>query len=120
LNVIYYVYLVPIIFRLLLEEWALQILKPDVPHILKMAMKDDSKTKERFNNAKKLDRNKFKFSEANFAIKDKDHTQQTNEDLITNPKQSKSKLKLELVQIINTAICDVLSKAEKKKLRVKK
>jgi hypothetical protein len=40
--------------------------------------------------------------------------------LITNPKQNKSKLKLELVQIINTAIGDVLSKAEKKKTAGKK
>jgi len=40
--------------------------------------------------------------------------------LITNPKQNKSKLKLELVQIINTAIDDVLSKAEKKKTAGKK
>ncbi len=46
-----------------------------------MAIKDNSETKERFNNAKKLDRNKFKFSKANFAIKDKDQTQQTNEVL---------------------------------------
>jgi hypothetical protein len=37
---------------ILLEEWALKILKPDVPHILKMAIKDNSETKERFNNAK--------------------------------------------------------------------
>jgi hypothetical protein len=36
----------------LLEEWALRVLKPDVPHILKMATQDDSETKERFNNAK--------------------------------------------------------------------
>jgi hypothetical protein len=100
----------------LLEEWASQTLKPDDPHILKMAIKDNSKTKEQFNNAKKLDRNKFKFSEANFAIKDKDQTEQTNEDLITNPKQNKSKLKLDLVQIINIAIDDILSKAEKKLL----
>jgi hypothetical protein len=31
---------------LLLEEWALQILEPDVPHKLKWAKKVDGKTKE--------------------------------------------------------------------------
>ncbi len=31
---------------LLIEEWALQILEPDVPHILKWAKKVNGKTKE--------------------------------------------------------------------------
>jgi hypothetical protein len=47
---------------LLLEEWALRILKPDVPHILRKAIKSDSDTKERYNKAMKMDRNKFFFN----------------------------------------------------------
>ena len=47
---------------LFLEKWALQILEPDVPHILKWAKKVDGETKERHNKAKKVDGDKFKFT----------------------------------------------------------
>ncbi len=47
---------------LLLKEWALRILEPDVLHILKWAKKIDSETKEQHNKVKKVDGDKFKFT----------------------------------------------------------
>jgi hypothetical protein len=98
----------------LLEEWALRILEPDVPHILNWAKKVDGETKERHNKAKKVDRDKFKFAKQNLATIVKEQPQQKYDELVTDAKQNQSKGKPELVQIINTAIGDVLSKAENK------
>ncbi len=44
-----------------LEEWALQILKPDYPHILRWARKSNNETRERFIKAKKWEGPKFRF-----------------------------------------------------------
>jgi hypothetical protein len=46
----------------------------------------------------------------------KEQPQQKYDELVTDAKQNQSKRKPELVQIINTAIGDVLSKAENKKV----
>ncbi len=58
---------------------------------------------------------KFKFSKQNLATNVKEQPQQKYDELVTDAKQNQSKGKPELVQIINTAIGDVLSKAENKK-----
>ncbi len=103
----------------LLEEWALQILEPD-PHILKWAKKVDGKTKERHNKAKKVDGDKFKFTKQNLATNVKEQPQQKYDELVTDAKRNQSKGKPELVQIINTAIGDVLVKLKIKKAGKKK
>ena len=105
---------------LLVEEWALQIFKPDVPHILSKAIEDDNETKEQYNEVSKVDRNRFKFNNQNLATKDNNKTQQKYNEFVTDSKQNQSKQKPELVQIINTEIVDILSKAEIIKLQVKK
>ena len=64
--------------------------------------------------------NKFMFNNRNLATKDKDTTQQKYYEFIADPKQNQSKQKPELVQIINTAIVDVLRKADIKKPAGKK
>ena len=84
---------------------------------MKKAIEDDSNTKERYNKEMKMDRNKFNFNNQNLATMDNDNTQHKYDEFVTDPKQNQSKRKPELVQIINTAIVDVLSNAE---LQVKK
>ena len=73
---------------LLLEEWALRILESDVPHILKWAKKVDGETKERHNKAKKVDRDKFKFTKQNLATNVKEQPQQKYDELVTDAKQN--------------------------------
>jgi hypothetical protein len=51
----------------------------------------------------------------NLATNVKEQPQQKYDELVTDTKQNQSKGKPELVQIINTAIGDILSKAENKK-----
>ena len=62
-----------------------------------------------------MDGDKFKFTKQNLATNVKEQPQQKYDELVTDAKQNQSKGKPELVQIINTAIGDVLSKAENKK-----
>ena len=76
---------------LLLEEWALRILEPDVPHILKWAKKVDGETKERHNKAKKVDGDKFKFTKQNLATNVKEQPQQKYDELVTDAKQTSLK-----------------------------
>ncbi len=82
---------------------------------MKWAKKVDGETKEQHNKAKKVDGEKFKFSKQNLATNVKEQPQQKYDELVTDAKQNQSKGKPELLQIINTAISDVLSKAENKK-----
>jgi hypothetical protein len=104
-----------------LEEWALRILKPDYPHILRRARKSNNETRERFIKAKKWEGPKFRFTNKNLATNFKDkEAQDKYDDLDTDATQNWGKGKDELVNIINTAIGDVLSKAEKKKSLGKK
>ena len=62
-----------------------------------------------------MDGDKFKFTKQNLATNVKEQPQQKYDELVTDAKQNQSKGKPELVQIINTTIGDVLSKAENKK-----
>jgi hypothetical protein len=62
-----------------------------------------------------VDGDKFKFTKQNLVTNVKEQPQQKYDELVTDAKQNQSKGKPELVQIINTAIGDVLSKAENKK-----
>ncbi len=80
-----------------------------------MVKKFDGDTKERHNKAKKVDGDKFKFTKQNLATNVKEQPQQKYDELVTDATQNQSKGRPELVQIINTAIGDVLSKAENKK-----
>ncbi len=104
-----------------LEEWALQILKQDYSHILRRARKSNNETRERFIKAKKWEGPKFRFTNKNLATNFKDkEAQEKYDDLDTDATQNQGKGKDELVNIINTAIGDGLSKAEKKKSSGKK
>ncbi len=67
-----------------------------------------------------MDGDKFKFSKQNLATNVKELPQQKYDELVTDAKRSQSKGKPESVQIINTAIGDVLSKAENKKVGKKR
>ena len=48
-----------------LEEWALRILKPDVPHVLKEAL-NNSETNERFKKSNSPSGGEFKITNKNF------------------------------------------------------
>ncbi len=62
-----------------------------------------------------MDGGKFKFSKQNLATNVKEQPQQKYDELVTDAKRNQSKGKPELEKIINTAIGDVLSKAENEK-----
>ncbi len=79
-----------------------------------MGKKADGETKERHNKTKKVEGDKFKFTKQNLATNVKEQPQQKYDELVTDSKRNQSKGKPELVQIIDTAIGDVLSKAENK------
>ena len=49
----------------MLEEWALRILKPDVPHVLKESLKNNE-TNERFEKSNSQSGDEFKITNKNF------------------------------------------------------
>ena len=59
----------------MLEEWALRILKPDVPHVLKEAL-DNSETKERFDKSNSPSGGEFKITNKNFTKNNNKITEQ--------------------------------------------
>ncbi len=102
-----------------LEEWAAQILKPNISTVLSDAM-TDSKTKMRFKHAKKPEA--FKITEEDYKMTiDGEEIDITNHNYNTTPDQNKNKPKEELIlNISSTAIKNLLTKANAKQKRPRK
>ncbi len=101
-----------------LEEWAAQILKPNISTALDNAM-TDSKTKTRFGCAKKPEA--FKITEVDYKMmSDEEERGITNHTYNTSPDQNKNKPKEELILNISTTIKNLLTKANAKQKRPRK
>ncbi len=101
-----------------LEEWAAQILKPNILTVLDNAM-TDSKTKTRFECAKKPEA--FKITEEDYKMMSDDEERGiTNHTYDTSPDGNKNKSKEELILNISTAIKNLLTKAKAKQKRPRK
>jgi hypothetical protein len=66
----------------LLEEWALRILKPDVPQVLKEALKNNE-TNERFEKSNSPSGGDIKITNKNFTKKQQQNNRTQNEDFNT-------------------------------------
>jgi hypothetical protein len=98
-----------------LEEWAAQILKPNISTVLDNAM-TDSKTKTRIKCAKKPEA--FKITEEDYKMTfDEGERGMTNHTYNTSPDHKKNKPKEELVLNISTGIKNLLTKANAKPRR---
>ena len=96
-----------------LEEWALQILVPDVSHVLKEALNDNG-TNERYKQSNTLPGGEFKITNKIFTKKTQANDNNEKEDCNTNTEQNKNKTNTELAKTINSALEDLLDKAQKK------
>ncbi len=101
-----------------LEEWAAQKLKPNISTVLDDAM-TDSKTKTRFERAKKTEA--FKITEEDYKMmSDEEERGITNHTYHTSPYQNKKKPKEEFILNISTTIKNLLTKANAKQKKTKK
>ena len=96
----------------MLEEWALRILKPDVLHVLKEAL-NNSKTNERFKKSNSPSGGEFKITNKNLTKKQQQNNRTQNEDFNTTSEQNKKKSNTELAKTINSALEDLIKKAQK-------
>jgi hypothetical protein len=100
------------------EEWAAQVLKPNISTVLSNAM-TDSKTKTRFERARKP--GAFKVTEEDYKMTiDDEEIGVTNHTYNTTPDQNKNKPKEELILNISTAIKNHFTKANAKQKKTKK
>ena len=97
----------------MLEEWALQILIPDVPHVLREAL-NDSETNERYKISNTSPGGKFKITNKNFTKKAQANYNNQNEDCNTTTERNNKKSNAELAKAINSALEDLLKKTQKK------
>ena len=98
---------------ILLEEWAFQILDPDVPHVLKEALNNSEKN-ERYKKSNTSPGGAFKITNKNFTKKAQANYNNQNEDCNTTTEQNNKKSNAELAKTINSALEDLLKKAQKK------
>ena len=99
---------------ILLEEWAFRILDPDVLHVLKEALKN-SETNKRNKKPNTSPGGEFKITNKNFTKKAQANYNNQNEDCNTTTEQNNKKSNADLAKIINSALEDLLKKAQKKR-----
>ena len=97
---------------ILIEEWALQILVPDVPRVLKEAL-NNSETNERYKKSNTSPGGEFKITNKNFTKKAQANYNNQNEDCNTTTEQIKKKYNTELAKTINSALEDLLKNLKK-------
>ncbi len=100
-----------------LEEWAAQILQPNISTVLDNAM-TDSKTETRFECATKPEA--LKITEEDYKMmSDEEKRGITNHTYNNSPDQNKNKPKEESILNISTAIKNLLTKANAKQKKLK-